>query len=94
MKSRVLILVLLLLASALAQVAGDFSRVELLATTDGAGGLFVTFSPNGRTFVTGNAFGTARLWDVVSGREIRLFSGHTDYVWDAAFSPEIGRAHV
>jgi hypothetical protein len=29
-----------------------------------------------------------RLWDVATGKELRRFEGHTDTIWDVAFSPD------
>lgn len=37
--------------------------------------------------ITASADGTARLWDVTTSQELRRFSGHTDAVYSAAFSP-------
>jgi WD40 repeat protein/transcriptional regulator with XRE-family HTH domain len=45
------------------------------------------FSPNGRYLVTGNDQ-SARLWDLISGETIRVFSGHNSYVSSVAFSPD------
>jgi WD40 repeat protein len=47
----------------------------------------VAFSPNGRLAVSGSADGTARLWDVVSGKEVRRFAVKGDDVWHVALSP-------
>jgi len=40
----------------------------------------VAFTPDGRHVVSGGFDGSVRLWDLASGREVRRFSGHTDYV--------------
>jgi len=45
------------------------------------------FSPDGRTVVTASTDKTARLWDVATGRELRVLTGHTESVMSAAFSP-------
>jgi WD40 repeat protein len=37
--------------------------------------------------VTASADGTARLWNL-SGEELAVLEGHTDWVWSAAFSPD------
>jgi WD40 repeat protein len=29
-----------------------------------------------------------RLWQVESGKELRRFEGHTDYIWNVAISPD------
>jgi WD40 repeat protein len=49
----------------------------------------VDFNRRGDLLASASADGTARLWAVRSPRRYgRQLSGHTDAVWDAAFSPE------
>jgi len=48
----------------------------------------VAFSPGGKTVLTSGADGTARLWDVQTGAEVRRYTGHTDWVRNVAFSPD------
>jgi WD40 repeat protein len=48
----------------------------------------VAFSPDGKTLLTASWDGTARLWEVTTGKEIRQFLGHTGTVFGAAFSPD------
>jgi len=48
----------------------------------------VVYSPDGKQIVTGSNDGTAKLWDVATGREIRTFSGHSTYVNSVAYSPD------
>ena len=48
----------------------------------------VAFSPDGRTLATGSTDGTARLWDVATGRELRVLKGHFGSVRSVAFSPD------
>jgi WD40 repeat protein len=59
------------------------------------GGLFpgvsrVNFSPDGQLLVTAGADGTARVWEVHSGREVLVLSGHPNGngVTNAIFSPD------
>jgi WD40 repeat protein/uncharacterized caspase-like protein len=47
----------------------------------------VAFSPDGKQVLTASSDQTARLWDAVSGLEIRSFQAQTS-VNDAAFSPD------
>ncbi|MBV9124664.1 MAG: WD40 repeat domain-containing protein [Planctomycetes bacterium] len=54
--------------------------------------LCVALSPDSRLALSGSEDKTLRLWDVASGREIRLLEGHTDAVLAVAFSPDGKRA--
>ena len=45
-------------------------------------------SPDARCALTGGDDGTARLWDVATGKQIRVFKGHTDRVNSVAYSPD------
>jgi len=42
----------------------------------------------GKYALTGSQDHTARLWDVVSGQQLRVFTGHADSVPGVAFSPD------
>jgi hypothetical protein len=54
----------------------------------GAGELSRSFalSPDGKSLVT--AGGTARLWEVATGKPRGQIRGHSDTVWSVAFSPD------
>jgi WD40 repeat protein len=53
----------------------------------------VAFAPDGKTVVTSSADRTARLWDVATGKESRVFTGHTDTVLSVTFATD-GRTVV
>ena len=51
------------------------------------------FSPNGRMLATGDYYlgktpPMIRLWNVETGRLEKTLEGHTDHIWDVAFSPD------
>ena len=48
----------------------------------------VAFSPDGRLGLTGSEDTTVRLWDVETGRAVRVLEGHKNRVWSVAFSPD------
>ena len=48
----------------------------------------VSFSPDGSTLASGSWDDTVRLWDVVTGSEIRVLKGHTGFVRSVSFSPD------
>jgi WD40 repeat protein len=48
----------------------------------------VAFSPDGKYALTSSADTTAKLWEVVTGKEVRTFNGHTNTVYDVRFSPD------
>ncbi len=53
------------------------------------GGLWsVAISPDGRRLLSASHDFSVRLWDVESGRELMLLSGHTDHVKGVAFLPD------
>lgn len=47
----------------------------------------VAFSPDGRFALTGSWDNSARLWEVETGKEIRMFQGHSSWISSVAFSP-------
>src|SRR5262249_29099286 len=48
----------------------------------------LAIAPDGRRALSASADQTVRLWDVLSGQELRCFKGHTDEVTAVAFAPD------
>ncbi len=65
----------------------NFSLISIAYSPDGKYAVTTGFEylPNHLNWRTGYS---ARLWDVETGQELRQFSGHTDFVTSAAFSPD------
>ncbi len=51
----------------------------------------VAMSPDGRRLLTASHDYTVRLWDVETGRQLLVMSGHTDHVKGVAFLPDGAR---
>jgi WD40 repeat protein/tetratricopeptide (TPR) repeat protein len=74
----------------------DSSRVQLWDAVSGqpvgpahiGQVLGIAFSPDGTYLAVAGKDAIARVWEVASGREVRSFSGHTEYLWSVAFSPD------
>jgi WD40 repeat protein len=56
------------------------------------GGIFgfwsVAFTPDGRRVASGSQHRSTPLYDVATGKEVALFSGHTNQIWGLDFSPD------
>jgi len=50
--------------------------------------LSIALAPDGKVLASGGADNTIVLWDVASGREIRVLRGHTGDIHSVAFSPD------
>jgi WD40 repeat protein/uncharacterized caspase-like protein len=62
-------------------------RPELVPQTGHSFLVFaVAFSPDGRLLATGSEDSTVKLWEVATGRELRVLAGHRDAVYGVSFS--------
>jgi len=52
--------------------------------------LSVAFSPDGKYALSAGSYDRIiKLWDIATGKEVRTFQGHSDYINSVAFSPEM-----
>jgi glucose/arabinose dehydrogenase len=51
-------------------------------------GKYLATSPDGKYLATGSLDNTAKLWEVATGKEIRTFLGHNNYILSVTFSPD------
>ncbi len=51
----------------------------------------VTFSPDGRTILTGSWDNTAKVWDAASGQELHSLRSHSSPILSVGFSPDAQR---
>jgi WD40 repeat protein len=47
----------------------------------------IAFSPDSTRIAAGFSHGRAHLWDVVTGNELQIFTGHGDDITDIAYAP-------
>jgi WD40 repeat protein len=71
----------------------DVYTGQLLRTFPETESWSLAFSPDGRTFATGEGDATIHLWDIGTGRLLRTLKGHRSRVQHVAFSPD-GRTLV
>jgi WD40 repeat protein len=48
----------------------------------------IAFSPDDTLLAAGNRYGTVRIWDVATQKELKTITGHMGDVWSIAFSPD------
>src|SRR5215469_8763331 len=73
------------------EVDGEANSVFSLGHTGAV--LSVAFSPNGQQALSGSSDKTVRLWDLHTGKCVRVLEGHTQGVWGVALSAD-GQAAI
>ena len=48
----------------------------------------VAIAPDGRTALSGSYDKTLKLWDLATGKELRIFTGHSERVTSVAIAPD------
>ncbi len=48
----------------------------------------VAYSPDGRLIVSGSADTSLRIWNALSGEELKCLTGHESWIWCTTFSPD------
>jgi small GTP-binding protein len=77
----------------LVQPAAPGRLQERILSLGHAGAIYcVTFSPDGKSALSGSADKTVRLWDVETGGCLRVLEGHSDSVLGVAWGPDGHRA--
>lgn len=66
----------------------DGKGTERQALKNAPGGWCVTFSPDGKTIATCGLDRTIRLWNALTGEELRILDGHSQTAWEAYFLPD------
>ena len=64
------------------------SSVYVPQLYESAGNFAVAFSPDGTTLAAGSGDHNVKLWDVASGRELRVLKGHRLTVGSVVFAPD------
>jgi WD40 repeat protein len=62
--------------------AGEVSKIRKSASAASAE------SPDGRYALSSSEDQTVRLWEVETGEQLAVLTGHTGWVWEVAFSPD------
>src|SRR5947209_7050265 len=74
-----------LLGSCVSPVAADEPKLERIVPPSGLANS-MALSADGKVLATGSGGRTAMLWDMVGGKQVRTFSGHSSYVGVVALS--------
>lgn len=72
------------------QVTAKAERVRLRESfgEDNPSVTSLAFDPDGKTLASGHVDGTIRLWDVATGKVIKMLEGHADAVSSVVFWPD------
>jgi WD40 repeat protein len=63
------------------------THLAAILSSEGGGGS-LAISPDGKTIASGHTDGTAKIWDLLTGKELSVLIGHTAPVTAVAFLPD------
>ncbi len=69
-------------------LSGRLARLEARKLDVESAVLSVAVTPDGQYVVSGSHDKTVRLWELATGKEVRRFTGHSDYVNSVAVTPD------
>jgi len=74
----------------------EYPSMQVVSTLEGHNGtlLSVTFSPDSKMLLSSSEDGTARIWDLASGKTLRIFSGLQALANSTAFSVDGQRVYL
>ena len=84
----IIAIVIIILALNSKRSSGVVKAIETIKIENRAKVSSVDFSPDGKSILTGDYENSLKLWDSKTGKVIKTFNGHTNWIRSVAFSPD------